>query len=1204
MATTFDSSAQGNLPPPELLNPCKEMDQVWLTTGGERDTFLSAGIPAEKIQLVYWPHPWLGNAVVPPPIPEALPGDGRFRFLSIAMFLPRRRWDTLIEAYLEEFKQTENVELYLKVNYPSWHPVPGKPRQDLFDLVASLRRKTGSEASIIVDEDIGTRKGIVQLIDGCNVYISTDTSLTAPINEARVRERMVIIPDDLGFGAPHDWFVPIRVDPNAKTPMTREMLSYQPYHKSAFMPLLHGEDVRRALREAYEMTLAERRAVAAGAANLPGPAQAVPGIINAILAGWQEKRKMKETLRPSEMTVVWEGSQFVHHSLALINRELCLELIDAGHELSILPYERHAFGEKADPRFEKLSACFHKKFERPADVHVRHRWPPDFTPPPEGHWVMIQPWEYGSLPVEWVRKISAGVDEIWVPSHYVRNGYIRSGVPADRVFVVPNGVNTELFNSAAPAYPLQTKKAFKFLFVGGTISRKGIDILLDVYTRSFSSKDDVCLVVKDMGGESFYRGQTAKEWIRRLQAEKDKPEIEYIGPTLSEREMAGLYTACNCLVHPYRGEGFGLPILEAMACGTPVVVTGHGAALDFCNEATAFLIPARDVTLPVKRVGNYETVDFPRLAEPDKQHLAQLMQKVFLNKPAALSKAAVAVEFVKSNFTWAHSAQVVETRIHELRRKPILRRRLHPDSQKELTGPAPEAIIPKTNAAGTPTLGPDQPVPPTALHEACGGLPTGGHEMSVIEEMYAAMQPVFQACRSDAAEQGLQNILRVFPDFARAHHDLASLLYRTGRKQEALRHYEQAAAAAPDEADFQKMLGDYYYVESARIEDALRLYRKVLQLRPADVQTLMTVGNILASLQRFDEADRHYRRVLAVDPMHAEAAENHRKLSGRKRCGQEPAGNAEEMHAEAQRLAEAGRAAEACERLECLLAGFPHFAAAHNDLAVLSYHQGNKSHALRHYEAAVRLQSENLTFHKNLADFYLVEQGRVEEALGLYVKVLESDPKDIETLTALGKACTLLRQKDDARVFYERVLEIEPWNSVAREGLNQLADAEPGAAQLLNAQETHAEAVRLASSGDRSGASQLLERLLETSPEFALAHNDLGVLAYQAGDKRKALAYYESAARLAPQDATCRKNLADCYWVGFGRTEEALKVYVDILTTHPKDVETLIATGKLCQSVGQPDDARVFFERVLEIEPSNTEARTQLEQAAAASQAA
>ena len=123
---------------------------------------------------------------------------------------------------------------------------------------------------------------------------------------------------------------------------------------------------------------------------------------------------------------------------------------------------------------------------------------------------------------------------------------------------------------------------------------------------------------------------------------------------------------------------------------------------------------------------------------------------------------------------------------------------------------------------------------------------------------------------------------------------------------------------------------------------------------------------------------------------------------------------------------------------------------------------------------------------------------------------------------------------------------------------------------------------------------KLLERLTEAYPDVALFHNDLGVLAYQAGDKQKALTHYEHAARLAPHDPTFRKNLADCCWVGFNRAEDALKVYVDILKTNPEDIETLMATGRLCQSLGQSDDARVFFERIMEIEPWNGDAREQL----------
>jgi hypothetical protein len=103
------------------------------------------------------------------------------------------------------------------------------------------------------------------------------------------------------------------------------------------------------------------------------------------------------------------------------------------------------------------------------------------------------------------------------------------------------------------------------------------------------------LVVKDMGTASFYRGRTAQALLARFRERAAAPEVEYLDRDLSPREMAGLYAACDCLAYPYRGEGFGLPIAEAMLCALPVVVTGYGAALDFCDESRAYLVPARVV---------------------------------------------------------------------------------------------------------------------------------------------------------------------------------------------------------------------------------------------------------------------------------------------------------------------------------------------------------------------------------------------------------------------------------------------------------------------------------------------------------------------------------------------------------------------------------------------------------------------------------
>ena len=73
----------------------------------------------------------------------------------------------------------------------------------------------------------------------------------------------------------------------------------------------------------------------------------------------------------------------------------------------------------------------------------------------------------------------------------------------------------------------------RFLFVGGAIHRKGIELLLEASAAAFSRRDDVCLVIKDMGQESFYRGQGAGARIAALQADARAPEILYLGEKMS-----------------------------------------------------------------------------------------------------------------------------------------------------------------------------------------------------------------------------------------------------------------------------------------------------------------------------------------------------------------------------------------------------------------------------------------------------------------------------------------------------------------------------------------------------------------------------------------------------------------------------------------------------------------------------------------------
>jgi glycosyltransferase involved in cell wall biosynthesis/tetratricopeptide (TPR) repeat protein len=401
--------------------------------------------------------------------------------------------------------------------------------------------------------------------------------------------------------------------------------------------------------------------------------------------------------RPAGLGIVWEGPQSGLNSFALVNRNICRSLIARGCELSLVPSNNQQHSRRALPGNQSLDSFFYRSLSRTPVAHVRHQWPPAFSPPAAGHWVLMQPWEFGSLPRSWISSICAAVDEVWAYTRYVRDCYIESGVPPDRVHVVPLGIDPESFHSGVAPFPLKTTKPFKFLFVGGTIHRKGIDVLLDSYAQAFTALDPVCLVIKDMGTNSFYRGQTAQERIHRAQGRSGSPEIEYLAHDLTEVELAGLYTACDCLVQPYRGEGFALPVAEAMCSGLPVIVTEFGAALDFCNDKTAFLIPARIVRFRAKRVGDLETVDSPWLAEPDPEALRDLLRDVVARPARARAIAEAGSAHIRSHYTWDQAAEVVEERLRQLQRLPIRRFTIDP-----ALGTAARPISPRTSRAFSP----------------------------------------------------------------------------------------------------------------------------------------------------------------------------------------------------------------------------------------------------------------------------------------------------------------------------------------------------------------------------------------------------------------------------------------------------------------------------------------------------------------------
>ena len=229
-----------------------------------------------------------------------------------------------------------------------------------------------------------------------------------------------------------------------------------------------------------------------------------------------------------------------------------------------------------------------------ADVEVRHQWPPDFAPAAVGRLALIQPWEFGSIPIAWVAPLQTVVDELWVPSRArARSMYLDAGIDADRVRGRAQRRRPGALHARRPGDGARrgAGDGCRFLFVGGAIARKGIDVLLSAYAEAFAGRDDVSLVVKDFGADGVYRGGDRASSLR-MAADADGPRVVHLTETLTDDEVAALYRACDVLVHPYRGEGFAMPVLEAMACGLPTVVTAGGPTDEFCPPDAGWRIPS------------------------------------------------------------------------------------------------------------------------------------------------------------------------------------------------------------------------------------------------------------------------------------------------------------------------------------------------------------------------------------------------------------------------------------------------------------------------------------------------------------------------------------------------------------------------------------------------------------------------------------
>jgi glycosyltransferase involved in cell wall biosynthesis len=372
-----------------------------------------------------------------------------------------------------------------------------------------------------------------------------------------------------------------------------------------------------------------------------------------------------------------EGWRFLPHSYALVAQAHCLCIAsraDVDLRFVDLPLYSEAwkpargiFSPGEEQTLSELRAP-EASFLPEATFTLRPERP-DFNAPRSGRRFAFGTAEYRVLSEDNAGGLRSAAEvadtvDVVTPSRWAALAFERFGFPPERVHVVPHGIEPLVFcpdeaSRRATRDALGMRDAVVYLSVGAMTWNKGLDLLLAAFARVAETEPDVRLVLK--GADALYPSRDfVREILGDLPArarETVAARLVYEGRTLSARAMAGLSRAADCYVSPYRAEGFNMPVLEAMACGVPVLCTSGGPTDEFTDPAFAGRIRSQVLK---RRVDATQEGD---ALAPDLEHLVALMRERVRDRDRTPALGALAAKHAAEHFTWAAVTDLLLARL-------------------------------------------------------------------------------------------------------------------------------------------------------------------------------------------------------------------------------------------------------------------------------------------------------------------------------------------------------------------------------------------------------------------------------------------------------------------------------------------------------------------------------------------------------------
>ncbi len=359
-----------------------------------------------------------------------------------------------------------------------------------------------------------------------------------------------------------------------------------------------------------------------------------------------------------------EGWRFVPQSFAVVHQFQALALEDAGVDVTVrdLPY----FGDWS-PVSGLLPHALEDRLKRmpsgvsndPISAVIRVAVPYDFSASGDIPTLVMATAEAGEIPTENIvggqtagAAVAASEARVYAPSRWSRDGLVLSGIPEDRIDTVGHGIDPSIWRPPIGSRRAELRQRFGwsddfvFLNVGAMTENKGIDLLLQAFAAVLTVHPRARLVLK--GADAIFRSRDlVAGYLADLPTDRRHSVAErltYIGDSYMLDDMIALYQVADAYVSPYRAEGYNLPVLEAAACGLPVICTAGGATDDFTTSDFALYV---DATLDQGR----------RMLTPSTESLIDRMSRCIDDGDWRARAADCAVGHIVERHTWRHAAE-------------------------------------------------------------------------------------------------------------------------------------------------------------------------------------------------------------------------------------------------------------------------------------------------------------------------------------------------------------------------------------------------------------------------------------------------------------------------------------------------------------------------------------------------------------------